>query len=158
MQLTSQGQSRAMVVEFQPHAILTDKFVYTLKFLGDEQTKSMRLMSKKEMIETVNARLDLNYQVTDFLTEPQEYFPAACQFMCSLIKQSIHPRTMQFQVTAIEFDFDEDDDFPEHQFSNITDETIGMIWEADDEEDLIEEITCATGWCIKSIDYRIILN
>ena len=30
------------------------------------------------MIETVNARLDLNYEVTDFLTEPQEYFPAAC--------------------------------------------------------------------------------
>ena len=49
MQLTSQGQSRAMVVEFRPHNILIDKFVYTLKFLGDEQTKSMRLMSKKEM-------------------------------------------------------------------------------------------------------------
>ena len=57
MQLTSQGQSRAMVVEFRPHAILSNKFVYTLKFMGDEQTKSMRLMSKKEMIETVNARL-----------------------------------------------------------------------------------------------------
>jgi hypothetical protein len=35
---------------------------------------------------------------------------------------------MQFQVTEIEFDFDDaTDDFPEHQFSNITDETIGMI-------------------------------
>jgi len=66
--------------------------------------------------------------------------------------------TMQFQVTAIEFDFDSDDDFPEHEFSNITDETIGMIWEADNEEDLVEEITAATGWCIKSIDYRHILN
>jgi len=65
---------------------------------------------------------------------------------------------MQFQVTDIAFDFDSDDDFPEHEFSNITDETIGMIWEADDEDDLIEEITCATGWCIKSIDYRIILK
>ena len=78
MQLTSQGQHRAMVVEFRPHNILTDKFVYTHKFMGDEMTKSMRLMSKKEMIETVNARLDLNYEVTDFLTEPQEYFPACC--------------------------------------------------------------------------------
>ena len=66
---------------------------------------------------------------------------------------------MQFQVTAIEFDFDDaTDDFPEHQFSNITDETIGMIWEADDEEDLVEEITCATGWCIKSIDFRYVLS
>ena len=78
MQLTSQGHNRAMVVEFRPHNILTDKFVYTLKFMGDEQTKSMRLMNKKEMIETVNARLDLKYEVTDFLTEPQEYFPACC--------------------------------------------------------------------------------
>ena len=78
MQLTSQGQHRAMVVEFRPHNILTDKFVYTLKFMGDEQTKSMRLMSKKEMIETVNARLDHNYEVTDFLTEPQQYMPASC--------------------------------------------------------------------------------
>jgi len=35
-------------------------------------------MSKKEMIETVNARLDLNYEVTDFLTEPSNYSPACC--------------------------------------------------------------------------------
>ena len=75
MQLTSKRHS--MVVEFRPHAILTDKFVYTLKFKGDAQ--SMRLFSKKEMIETVNSRLDIHgYQVTDFLTEPQQYFPAAC--------------------------------------------------------------------------------
>lgn len=65
---------------------------------------------------------------------------------------------MQFQIIDIEFDFDEDDDFPEHEFSNIFYETIGMIWEADDEEDLIEEITSATGWCIKSIDYRHVLK
>ena len=71
MQVTSKRHS--MVVEFRPHNILTDKFVYTLKFKGEAQ--SMRLMSKKEMVETVNARLDLHgYTVTDFLTEPQEYF------------------------------------------------------------------------------------
>jgi hypothetical protein len=79
--------------------------------------------------------------------------------MISLPNPTAKVTKMQFQVTEIEFDFDDAvDEFPEHQFSNITDETIGMIWEADDEEDLIEEITCATGWCIKSIDYRIILN
>jgi len=66
---------------------------------------------------------------------------------------------MQFKVTAIEFDFDDaHDDFPEHEFSNITDENIGMIWEADDGDDLIEEITAATGLSIKSIDYRHILK
>jgi hypothetical protein len=65
---------------------------------------------------------------------------------------------MQFQVTAIEFDFDDTDNFPEHQFSNITDETIGMVWEADDEDDLVDEITAATGFCIKSINYRLALK
>ena len=75
MQLTSKRHS--MVVEFRPHSILTDKFVYTLKFKGE--TQSMRLFNKKEMIETVNARLDLpGYEVTDFLTERQQYMPAAC--------------------------------------------------------------------------------
>ena len=69
---------------------------------------------------------------------------------------------MQFQVTEIEFDFDDDynegwenDPIPQQE---IIDETIGTIWEADDEDDLIEEITTATGWCINSIDYRIILK
>ena len=75
MQLTSKRHS--MVVEFRPHAILTDKFVYTLKFKGD--TQSMRLFNKKEMIEACNSRLDIHgYQVTDFLTEPQQYMPACC--------------------------------------------------------------------------------
>ena len=75
MQLTSKRHS--MVVEFRPHSILTDKFVYTLKFKGE--TQSMRLFNKKEMIEACNSRLDIHgYQVTDFLTEPQQYMPACC--------------------------------------------------------------------------------
>ena len=74
MQLTSKRHS--MVVEFRPHAILTDKFVYTLKFKGDAQ--SMRLFNKKEVIETIASRLDMGYQVTDFLTEPHQYMPASC--------------------------------------------------------------------------------
>jgi hypothetical protein len=66
---------------------------------------------------------------------------------------------MIFQVTDIEFDFESDDEeLDAFNRGIITDETIGQIWEADDEEDLIEEITCATGWCIKSIDYRHILS
>ena len=83
MQLTSKRHS--MVVEFRPHAILTDKFVYTLKFKGDAQ--SMRLFNKKEMIETIAARLDIGYEVTDFLTEDNSISPA--EFM-SLIKQYLH--------------------------------------------------------------------
>ena len=49
MQVTHKHNS--MVVEFRPHAILTDKFVYTLKFKGEAQ--STRLMNRREMIETV---------------------------------------------------------------------------------------------------------
>ena len=32
-----------------------------------------------EMIEACNSRLDIyGYEVTDFLTEPQQYMPASC--------------------------------------------------------------------------------
>ena len=66
---------------------------------------------------------------------------------------------MQFQVTYIEFDFDDEEYvFDHNEQQNLIEETVGQIWEADDEDDLVEEITCATGWCIKSIDYRHILN
>ena len=65
---------------------------------------------------------------------------------------------MQFQITRIEFDFAGDNLFTENDRLDLIDETIGHIWEVDDEDDLIEEITCATGWCINSIDYRHILN
>ena len=68
---------------------------------------------------------------------------------------------MNFNVKDVEFDFD--DDYAEE--SKLTfDEEIELrdlalgIWEADDEDDLIEEITTASGWCIKSIDYDIQLK
>ena len=68
---------------------------------------------------------------------------------------------MKFNVTEVEFDFD--DDYAEE--SKLTfDEEIELrdlalgVWDADDEDDLIEEITAASGWCIKSIDYDIQLK
>ena len=84
--------------------------------------------------------------------------------MCSLIKQSIRPQTMQFQVTQIEFDFTGclethgSYELPENEQQEIYDEVVGQIWEASDEEDLVEEITTAYGWCIKSLDYRHVLK
>ena len=55
------------------------QFVYTLKF--KDEVQSMRLFNKKEMVETVNSRLDIHgYTVTDFLTEPQQYMPASCWY------------------------------------------------------------------------------
>ena len=68
---------------------------------------------------------------------------------------------MKFNVTDIEFDFD--DDYAEE--SKLTfDEEIEIrdlalgVWDAEDEDDLIEEVTTACGWCIKSIDYDIQLK
>ena len=64
---------------------------------------------------------------------------------------------MIFQVTKIEFDFD--DGFEDGIYAQeVIDEVLATTWEADDEEDLIEEITCASGWCINSIDYRHVLS
>lgn len=63
---------------------------------------------------------------------------------------------MQFQVTDIEFDFD-DENLIKEDMIDIIENNLGL-WEADDEDDLIEEITCASGWCIKSIDYVHVLN
>ena len=67
---------------------------------------------------------------------------------------------MMFQVTDIAFDFDDSFDEPltDEYKEELRDGVFGTIWEADDEDDLVEEITCATGWCIKSIDYRHILS
>ena len=68
---------------------------------------------------------------------------------------------MQFQVTQIEFDFSDDisdDPLTDEYKQSLVDETLEGVWEACDEDDLIEEITCASGWCVKSIDYRHVLR
>ena len=68
---------------------------------------------------------------------------------------------MKFNVREVEFDFD--DDYAEE--AKLTfDEEIELrdlalgVWEADDEDDLLEEVTTACGGCIKSIDYDIQLK
>lgn len=71
---------------------------------------------------------------------------------------------MKFNVTKIKFDFDEADEwdwdsqltYSEEQ-SQITHDNLG-VWEADNEDDLIEKITRASGWCIKSCIYRGLTN
>ena len=68
---------------------------------------------------------------------------------------------MKFNVTEVEFDFN-DSLSEEYQLTfdeeiEIRDLALG-VWEADDEDDLIEEITCTSGWCIKNIDYEVQLK
>jgi hypothetical protein len=68
---------------------------------------------------------------------------------------------MKFQVTQIEFDFTDDSgedlELSVQEELEITDETIGQIWEADDAEHLVDKISDETGWCIKSIDYTVFI-
>tara|TARA_B100002019_G_C20898112_1_gene416770 strand:- start:18 stop:236 length:219 start_codon:yes stop_codon:yes gene_type:complete len=71
--------------------------------------------------------------------------------------------TMQFQITDISFDCSLDDSDWTLNDQRVTEERlpqdyIGSVWEADCEEDLIEEISCDSGWCINSIDYQHILK
>ena len=65
---------------------------------------------------------------------------------------------MKFNVTEVEFDFDLD--YTKLTFDEeieVRDLALG-VWDADDEDDLIEEVTEASGFCIKSIDYEIQLK
>ena len=77
---------------------------------------------------------------------------------------------MNYNVTDIVFDFDDDEAntvcnsdletffiASESVRKEIVEDHLG-VWEADNEDDLIEEITAAAGWCIKSIDYDIQLK
>ena len=70
---------------------------------------------------------------------------------------------MKFQITEIEFDCSLDDDdwtlsdqlnTEDHLSSAYT----GTIWDAEDEEDLIEELSTTSGWCISFVNYRHILQ
>ena len=77
---------------------------------------------------------------------------------------------MNYNVTDIVFDFDDDEAntvcnsdletffiASESVRKEVVENHLG-VWEADNEDDLIEEITAAAGWCIKSIDYDIQLK
>ena len=65
---------------------------------------------------------------------------------------------MKYLVNALEFDFSDSigvlDTWEQEQ---IVKNNLG-VWEADDDDDLIDEITTGTGWCIKSIDYVLQLK
>ena len=68
-------------------------------------------------------------------------------------------RKMQYRITQINIDF-EDDNFelsPTEQ-QEIIDDVMSTTWEASDADDLVEEITSSTGWCVKSIDYCYVLK
>ena len=68
---------------------------------------------------------------------------------------------MLYNVTEIKFDFNDDLDpiysIPKEDQELIIREHLG-VWEADNEDDMIDEITAATGWCIINIYFEIQLK
>ena len=66
---------------------------------------------------------------------------------------------MKFLVTNIAYDFNDciDEPLSLQEQLEITNETLG-VWEAEDEDDLLEEITACSGWCIINIDYEVQLK
>ena len=66
---------------------------------------------------------------------------------------------MQYQITVIEWDTsDSVYESTVEDEQELYDDYIGTFWEAEDGDDLVEEVTAASGYCIKSIDYRLILE
>ena len=68
---------------------------------------------------------------------------------------------MPYLVTDIEFDFNDGNAGLSEEYRVTSDEQSQIIkdtlgcWEAEDEDDLIEEITACVGWCIKNINYEV---
>ena len=77
-----------------------------------------------------------------------------------LRKLSIY-KPMNFRIVEIEFDFDDscaDEYMSKEERNDIVEEVMATTWEASDGDDLVEEITAATGWCVNSIDYCHVLS
>ena len=66
---------------------------------------------------------------------------------------------MKYRITEIDLDFDDSiGELPDLEKQEVIDEVLATTWDADDADDLVEEITSATGWCIKTIDYCYVLS
>lgn len=61
-----------------------------------------------------------------------------------------------YQITEIEFDFTDDlyeEALDAESQDEIYDEVLNSLYEAEDEDHLVDLITDSYGWCIKFIDY-----
>ena len=68
-------------------------------------------------------------------------------------------RKMQYRITEIDIDFEDDNyELSSSEQKEIIDDVMSTTWEASDGDDLVEEITSATGFCVNSIDYCYVLK
>jgi hypothetical protein len=60
-----------------------------------------------------------------------------------------------YKITDIIFDFD-DEDLTQDEMNEIVEEATSCLWTSPTEEELVDTITNNTGWCIKSLQYKVI--
>ena len=65
---------------------------------------------------------------------------------------------MKLKVTEIEYDFDCDgqQSIPRAHQDHLTQKTIGVVYEVEDEDSLADVISEMTGWCVNSVNYEIV--
>jgi hypothetical protein len=66
---------------------------------------------------------------------------------------------MLLKLTDIEFDFsDSEGELPYDEQVAVAKSVIGEVFEVDDEDELADLISDETGWCVKSLDYVVIVE
>ncbi len=66
---------------------------------------------------------------------------------------------MLFQVTDIEFDFeDSSGELPYDEQVAVAKSVIGEVFEVESEDELADLISDETGWCVKSLNYVVIVE
>ena len=58
---------------------------------------------------------------------------------------------MLFKILDIDFDFDLDCDVDKWDY-------IGTVWDAEDDDDLVDQVTNESGWCINGISFVNLSN
>jgi hypothetical protein len=66
---------------------------------------------------------------------------------------------MLLKLTDIEFDFeDSSGELPYDEQVAVAKSVIGEVFEVDDEDELADLISDETGWCVKSLNYVVIVE
>lgn len=66
---------------------------------------------------------------------------------------------MLLKLTDIEFDFeDSSGELPYDEQVAVAKSVIGEVFEVDDADELADVISDETGWCVKSLDYVVIVE
>jgi hypothetical protein len=66
---------------------------------------------------------------------------------------------MLLKLTDIEFDFeDSSGELPYDEQVAVSKSVIGEVFDVDDEDELADLISDQTGWCVKSLDYLVIVE